>query len=163
MPANTSVWREGIIAGVLGAAGVAVWFLGVDLIAGSPLRTPAALGGIMLSVFGGADQGRFINAVAYTVFHVAAFLAVGLAASKLVEMSQRMPHLTVGLLLFFVVFELGFYFVAMAMHQFDIMGTLGWYQVGAANLVAAALMGGYLWQRHPELKARITMALDGRI
>ena len=32
--------REGVVAGVLGATAIAVWFLFVDLISGRPLSTP---------------------------------------------------------------------------------------------------------------------------
>src|SRR5260370_34011477 len=38
------VLREGFIAGLIGAAAGALWFLVVDLIAGRPLFTPAMLG-----------------------------------------------------------------------------------------------------------------------
>ncbi len=162
MKANIGVpWREGSVAGLLGALGVAVWFLGVDLVAGRPFHTPATLGGVMLTILGGADPGPVINTIVYTVFHFGAFGVVGVAASKLVDLARRMPHVTVALLLFFVVFELGFYFVALSLSQFDVIGTLGVYQIGAANLLAAGLMGGYLWRRHPELKGEFKAALDG--
>ena len=36
--------REGVIAGLIGAAIVAVWFLIYDAARGRPLRTPALLG-----------------------------------------------------------------------------------------------------------------------
>ena len=39
---------------------------------------------------------------------------------------------------------------------------IAWYQVGAANLVAAGLMGRYLWMKHPELTHRLNESLSGR-
>ena len=43
-PLWTRTVREGIWAGLLGAAAVAIWFLAYDAVAGLPLRTPALLG-----------------------------------------------------------------------------------------------------------------------
>src|SRR5881397_485376 len=40
----TRILREGFIAGLIGAAAVALWFLIVDVIAGRPFFTPAMLG-----------------------------------------------------------------------------------------------------------------------
>ena len=50
--AQHSIVREGLIAGILGATAVAVWFFVVDLISGRPLFTPRVLGEGLLSVFG---------------------------------------------------------------------------------------------------------------
>lgn len=158
------VWREGIITGLLGAGGVALWFFGVDLVAGQPFATPWLLGDALLNVIGSPGQHEATVAVSsYTVFHVAAFIAVGLLACYLVDLARRVPHVTVALLLFFVVFEVGFYFLALVLSQEAVLGRLAWYQIGAANLVASALMGGYIWRHHPELKTEIELALDGRV
>src|SRR5580704_9228229 len=106
------VWREGVTAGLLGAAGVALWFFVVDMAAGQPLHTPALLGRALLSVLGhGINNPDLFNAAAYTVFHVVAFVGVGIIASQLVEASRRMPPLAAGPALFFAVFEVGFYFL----------------------------------------------------
>ena len=40
----SSVYGEGIVAGLLGAATVALWFLVIDTINGHPLYTPTVLG-----------------------------------------------------------------------------------------------------------------------
>jgi len=162
MKANRpAVLREGVVAGALGALGVAIWFLGVDIVAGRPFNTPTPLGRVLLSILGGADRGPVVNTLVYTVFHFAAFGAVGIVASKLIHMARRMPHLTIGLMLFFVTFQLGFYFVALALSQFDVIGTLGLYQIGAANLIASIAMGWFLWRLHPELAGEFKAALDG--
>lgn len=159
----TSLWREGTTAGLLGAGGVAAWFFVVDIIAGQPLYTPAMLGEALLSGIGYTGKApMLVNAALYTVFHVGVFMLVGTAASRLVRLAERVPHVTVGLLLFFVVFELGFYFVAMMLSHYDVVGRLAWYQIGAANIVAASLMGGYLWRRHPAITGQFKVALDGR-
>ena len=43
------VMREGITVGLIGAAVAMLLFLGVDLAAGAPLRTPAMLGNIFIT------------------------------------------------------------------------------------------------------------------
>jgi hypothetical protein len=158
------VWREGVTVGLLGAAGVALWFFVVDLVAGQPLHTPGVLGHAVMAILNsGVEHSQFFNVAAYTAVHVAAFCLVGIAACAIVDIAHDVPHVTVGLLLFFVVFEVGFYFIAMILSQYDSLAAIAWYQIGAANLVAAALMGGYIWRRHPELSTELKLALEGRV
>ena len=158
------VFREGATAGLLGAAGVALWFLGVDILNGQPLATPGMLGAGMLGVLGkGIHHSVIFNAAAFTVFHVAAFIVLGVVMSELVDISRRVPQVLVGLLLFFVIFEAGFYGMAALMSDPNILGKLGWYQIGASNLVAAALMGGYMWRKHPEIAGALAQGLDGSV
>ena len=49
------VIREGVAAGLIGAAVVALWFLVLDSVVGRPLYTPAALGSALLYGVSGAD------------------------------------------------------------------------------------------------------------
>jgi hypothetical protein len=164
MTTRKQVWKEGVTAGVLGAAGVALWFFVADLIAGLPLHTPGLLGKAMLSVLGhGIEHGVLFNAAAYTVFHVLAFIGVGVLASVLVDVTQRIPQIAAGLLIFFVIFEAGFYFMVVALSKPEILGAIAWYQILPANLVAAAVMGGYFSRRHPEFKPALEHALDGSV
>jgi hypothetical protein len=80
-----------------------------------------------------------------------------------VDVTQRIPQIAAGLLIFFVIFEAGFYFMVVALSKPEILGAIAWYQILAANLVASALMGGYLWRRHPEFKPALEHALDGSV
>lgn len=156
------VWKEGMIAGLLGAAGVAFWFLIVDLLARRPFWTPATLGQGTFSVLGkGIDWSPMQYVVGYSILHVAVFLLMGILVSWIVDASRRTPGVLAGLLLLFAVFEMGFYFFTLFLAQPETIGTIAWYQIGAANLVAAGLMGTYLLRKHPELKARMARALVG--
>ena len=158
------VFREGVTAGLLGAAGVALWFLGVDILNGQPLATPAMLGAGLLGVLGkGIEHSVMFNAAAFTVFHVAVFIVLGVLMSELVDIARRVPQVLVGLGLFFIIFEAGFYGMAALMSDPNILGKLGWYQIGASNLVAAALMGGYIWRKHPEIAGALEHGLDGSV
>ena len=152
------------MAGLLGAAGVAVWFFAVDLIAGRPFFTPELLGRSMLSVLGRGieNHGALFFVLAYTLLHVVAFVVAGCIGSAALMASRSVPQVAVGAAFFFVVFEVGFYLIAIFLSERDILGALAWYQIGAANLVASALTGGYLLRRHPEFGGNLAHALDGR-
>ena len=42
-----SIVRDGLVAGLIGAGGVAIWFLVIDAISGRPFFTPSVLGSAM--------------------------------------------------------------------------------------------------------------------
>lgn len=61
-----SAIREGLIAGLLGATSVAVWFFTIDLLRGDPLLVPAALGhGFLHAVGITGVEGRMALVLAY--------------------------------------------------------------------------------------------------
>ena len=164
MAERQGILREGIQAGLIGATSVAVWFLAVDTIAGHPLETPRLLGQAFFSVFGQAvsPDRAMTQIIGYTVFHYMAFMVLGLVASALVHASQKEPNMVAGLVVLFVAFEAGFYGLTALLSQSELLGKLAWYQVGAANLISAALMGLYILRGHPELRQELTYALEGR-
>ena len=82
--------REGLIAGVLGATGVAVWFLIVDTIAGQPFFTPRVLGESVQSIVAPDNvYSAFVIVTLYTVFHYAVFILAGIAVVALVHGSAK--------------------------------------------------------------------------
>jgi len=92
-PAHRSVLRDGIVAGVIGAAVVALWFLVLDIARGKPFLTPALLGA---AVFYGITTpvGLTITAgplIGYTLLHVLAFVAFGIVAASLLIASEHEP------------------------------------------------------------------------
>jgi hypothetical protein len=155
-----SILREGVIAGFLGATAVAVWFFVIDLIGGRPLFTPNVLGVGLLSVFGRSPESEVVNVISYTIFHYAAFTLVGIIAVILVHAGERTASVLAGSMILFVAIELGFYGL-VALLQESALGNLAWYQILAGNLLAAVLMGTYLWRSHPALRAGLVSALDG--
>jgi hypothetical protein len=155
-----SVVREGVVAGVLGATAVAVWFFVVDLIAGRPLFTPNTLGEGFLSVFGQSPEPAAVNIIAYTIFHYAVFIFVGIIAVILVHAGERTPSVLAGSMILFVAIELGFYGMVALLEE-TALGNLAWYQILAGNLLAAVLMGTYLWRSHPAMREGLVRALEG--
>ena len=66
-------------------------------------------------------------------------------------MAERSPHVGFGIILLFVVFEACFTMAAYLLAA-PILHALTWPAVVIANLLAAAVMAGYLWWRHPALR-----------
>ena len=156
-------FREGVIAGVLGATGVAVWFLIVDTIAGQPFFTPRVLGEAVKNVVApDSFVSPFVIVALYTVFHYAVFILAGIAIFAIVHGSKRHIGLMAGMVILFVALEVLFYGFVLMLQLGTALEGMSWYQVGAANLVAAALMGRYLWMRHPEMTHLLDESLSGR-
>jgi hypothetical protein len=155
-----SIVREGLIAGVLGATAVAVWFFVVDLVGGRLLFTPNVLGEGLLSVFGRSPEPEAVNIIAYTIFHYAAFTLVGMLAVVLVHAGERSPSVLAGSMILLVAIELGFYGLVALLQQ-TVLGNFAWYQILAGNVLAAVLMGTYLWRAHPAMRKGLVSALEG--
>ena len=157
-----SIVRDGVVAGLLGATAVAVWFLIADTAFGQPFATPAALGRGLVSVLGTpGSEGPITFVAAYTLFHYAAFVAVGLLVSLIIDHARSQPAVLAGAMMLFVAFEVGFYAISTALRAFPAFGSLGGALVASGNLIAAGVMGGYMWRRHPELRAELATALNG--
>jgi hypothetical protein len=145
--------RDGFAAGLIGAGGVAIWFLLVDGIAGRPFFTPAVLGS---AVFFGLRDPTTVTistqtVMMYTVMHVAAFLFIGTVASAIIAEAEKAPQFFWLLVEFFVVFEFGFYGVVALLFT-PLLATLAWVNVAVGNLIAAGAMGYYLWRSRPTLR-----------
>jgi uncharacterized membrane protein YphA (DoxX/SURF4 family) len=156
------ILREGAVAGVIGATSVAVWFFIVDTIAGRPLFTPRVLGNALFTILGPvpAGEGELWHLVAYTLFHYAAFIAVGIVVALVVKVAERQPPILLGFFILFVAFEIGFHGLVAILQHGTALGALAWYQVMIGNLIAAVLMGAYMWRMHPELGPEFAHCLD---
>lgn len=151
-----SLFREGVTAGFLGALVVAIWFFGIDLVRGHPLNTPNVLGQVIL--FQVRDPSiAMINAsavAAYTVLHFTAFIALGVIATALFHAAIHNPLARPALLMLFIVFE--FFFAGLTLMFSEATREMfPLWSVLIANLLAASVMGGYLWRHHPALKRAI--------
>jgi hypothetical protein len=159
---NHNFLREGLLTGFIGATAIAVWFLIVDLIAGRAFYTPEFLGRGLVSVLGKNMMGdtAFTHIAGYTVFHYAAFALVGIVLTVIVHQAERTPAILAGALVAFVMMTMGFYMIAAAFAE-SALGNLAWPQIFIANLIAAGLMMGYLWRKHPKIGGRFQQALEG--
>ncbi|MCE2803562.1 MAG: hypothetical protein LW836_08610 [Gemmatimonadetes bacterium] len=160
MSSRTMMVREGILAGVLGATVIALWFLVLDSIRGAPLTTPLTLGRHLLRAtgVGSADARDGLVLVTFSILHVGVFVAIGMICGKLLAMSERTPMVLIGVGLLFVAFEvlLAGFTEMLAMQREVLLPRL---HVAGANLLAAVVMAGMLWRTHRSLPHRFLDAL----
>ncbi|MEN8145004.1 MAG: hypothetical protein ABFS14_08655 [Gemmatimonadota bacterium] len=146
--------RDGLVAGLIGAGSVALWFLVIDLLAGRAFFTPAVLGSAVFWAL--RDPAEVIVSLqpvlAYTAVHVLAFAIVGAAASFMIAEVERDPGVVWLLIELFVVFEIGFY-GAVALAFTPLLAELAWINVAVGNLIAAGVMGMYFWRTRSALRA----------
>lgn len=157
-PQTTALYQDGIIAGVLGAATVALWFLVLDTISGRPFYTPSVLGTALFRHGIGLDAPETLPislemVAMFTWVHTLVFVMIGGVASRLLAVVEKHPSFGFGVLLLFVVFQAGFTVAAM-LFAAPVLKALGWAAVLAANLLAAFAMALYLGFRHRGLTVR---------
>lgn len=146
---------EGVCAGVLGAAVLALWFLAYDAAAGHLLRTPAMLGAAVFGVGGGEAPALFVPLVlGYTALHFFAFIVFGLVAAVLLDACEREPLFTLGVIFVFACFEV-FFVGALSVFDQAALRELGWWKILAGNLLALTAIVAYFTRRHPSLKPRL--------
>jgi hypothetical protein len=152
---TSRLFQEGIVAGVIGAVTVALWFLVVDVAHGRPFYTPSVLGTALFHRGAlGALEAVPVSldmVLMFTWVHGLAFAALGGIAALLLGMAEEHPSVGFGVLLLFVVLEFGFTVTAMVFAA-PVLKVLTWPAVLVANLLAAAAMGAYFWLRHPTLR-----------
>ncbi len=152
---TSKLYQEGIIAGILGAAMIAIWFLLLDTIQGRPLYTPTVLGTALFQGGEGLTSSESLPislemTLTFTWVHGLVFCVIGVGVSRLLALAERKPNLGFGILLLFVVFEFGFLVGAMVFAE-PVLHALAWPAILVGNLLAAAAMAGYFWHRHPHL------------
>jgi hypothetical protein len=150
------IYLEGIIAGLLGAVTVALWFLALDVVAGRPLHTPTLLGTALFRGGQGLASPETVPVsvemvVLYTWVHALVFCVIGGVAARLLAVAERQPNAGFGILLLFVVLAFGFLVVALIFAE-PILQALTWPAILGGNLLAAVAMGVYFWRRHPDLE-----------
>ena len=155
---TSRLYLEGIVAGVIGAATVAIWFLILDTIQGRPLYTPTVLGTAFFKQGAGlAAPGHlpvsFETTLVYTWVHGLVFCVIGGVAARLLAAAERNPDLGFGIVLLAVVFAVGFLVVVMLFAE-AVLQRLAWQSILIGNGLAAAAMGAYFWRRHPNLTIR---------
>ena len=157
-----TVARDGIVAGILGARAVALWFLLLDIIYRNAFSTQEALGRGLLRILGPqGSEGATVFVVAYTIFHYVAFILAGLLVAVIVHFAEREPGVLAGAMMLFVAFEIGFYALSSALSESPMFGALGWAQVATGKLIAAIVFVLYMWRTHPELRRELNHALSG--
>jgi hypothetical protein len=144
------VLREGVVAGIIGAAVVAVWFFAIDAIHGEPLHTPRVLGSIFL------QKPETMQAlVIYTVLHGILFIAFGIVGALVMAGAERYPMLIFGLVILFAAFEVGFFGGIVIVASWVLDELAGW-TIFVGNILAAVSMLAYYFVQHRALRQRLS-------
>jgi hypothetical protein len=141
----------GVVTGLVGAAVVAFWFFAIDLAAGSPFRTPAALGSaVLLGARGPVDVQINLGVIAaYSVLHLLAFALVGIAFAWLASHAKRAQNFWLRALVVLVVLEALFLGTLVIVSGW-VVENVGWAGILTANVLAVVAMGLWIWWRHPK-------------
>ncbi len=153
--ALVSAYSEGIRAGLIGAATIAIWFAILDGASGRWFYTPTVLGTALFRGGAGLDDPAALRpsleiVLSFTWVHVLAFLLVGMAAARLLLLAEDDSHLGFGILLFFFVFEFGFVGACMIFAE-PVLEALAWPAIVFGNLLAAVAMAAVFWRGHRRL------------
>jgi len=163
MKSSGSVWKRGAVAGLLGAAAVAVWFLAIDVVAGHAFRTPAALGQALL--YGGRGPSHSVDidfrvVALYTVVHVVAFIIAGVIFAFIAEQLERKPSFVLLAAMTVIVLEA----VAVVNLAYGAQwGGVDIWAIIVANILAVAVMSWYVWKTHPTLRQRLANTHDAQV
>jgi hypothetical protein len=146
---GSSTLREGVVAGLIGAAVVAVWFLAFDFARGRPLLTPALLGA---AAFWGETSAAAVQVTAglvlgYTIVHGLAFIAFGIVAASVIRAAEREPPLVIAVVILFACFETFFLGVIGVLSR-SLLDAVGLGAILVGNLLAAAAMLWYFLLAH---------------
>lgn len=155
---TTHVYQEGMIAGVLGALTIALWFLLLDTLSGRPLWTPTVLGTMLFRGAAGLGTPETLPVsldmvLMFTWVHALVFIALGGIVARLLHHVERHPSAGFGVLLLFVIFQFGFIGAATILAAPALRALSSW-SILVANLLAAATMTTYFRWRHPDLDVR---------
>jgi hypothetical protein len=156
------VLREGIVSGIIGAAGIAIWFLIADSIQGRPFYTPSVLGTVLLTLLKGGAGLSAVESVPvslgmvfmFSVIHGTSFLGIGLLCAWLLHLAEDDASYIFNVLLLLVFFACGFTFLNMVLAGV-VLNALSITDIMIAHILAVAAMGYFYWNRHPKLVAQL--------
>ncbi len=157
--AQPSLFEDGILTGMTGAAVVAIWFLILDTARGQIFFTPSLLGSV---IFLGQSPDRIISInpyiiFAYTGLHGVLFLIAGFVIARMFAMFEHNPQFGIVILLLFLLFESILFSAAAAIFP-NLIGTIGTVAVACGNLFAAIAMFAFLIRRHPAAMQQLRLA-----
>jgi hypothetical protein len=130
---TTVLVEDGILCGTLGAFVVAVFFLVIDAIRGQIFFTPSLLGSVL-------------------------FPGKTLETSTSVDMGMVFAYTGLHSLTFLLFQAILFGFEVTLVP--NLVGALGAWAVGSANILAAMAMFAYLLRRHPNAMSRLRQGWD---
>jgi len=158
MKVRAIVFLDGLIAGIIGAAIVAIWFLYMDIVSGLPFYAPTVLGTAFFLgpedlASTGQVQVSLRLTLMYTWVHGLVFVVLGEIAAYFLFSAGKNLNLGLAILMLFVILEFGFVGTTFVFAK-PVFYEFAWPMVLLGNLLAAAGMACYLWLRHPNFVIR---------
>jgi hypothetical protein len=136
-----SLVKRGMLAGIIAAIALAVWFMLIDSLQGQPLATPAFIAGAFLGL--GDGSVAILPVAVYTVVHVVGFALLGVAMAWVSEGTGFAPGALLGVALGFLLFDVMFY-GSLVVTGTAVIAELGWLPVLAGNIIAGLVLFGSL-------------------
>ncbi len=139
---------SGVMAGFLAGAVLIVFYFFYDLIRSEPLATPTFMAGALLGQEG--LEPTSLHIALFTLLHFVAFIVLGVLASVVVELTEAPRTLLFGVAYGLFAYSLVFY-ATLVMSSARILDAPAWPIVFFGNVVAGAVMLGYLrWASRDE-------------
>src|SRR2546427_11738338 len=92
IPESRTLYQEGLVAGLVGAATIAIWFLILDSLSGRPLYTPTVLGTALFRRGGTTPLSEVLPnlgmVLMFTWVHGLVFRAIGGLAGALLALAE---------------------------------------------------------------------------
>jgi hypothetical protein len=149
------VARDGLIAGVIGYATVALFFIVASLLQGeSPFFIAALLGSTLFPDLRTTAELSIEPGLvfAYNGVHLVVFLAAGLFMGWLASLSEKAPQAWYAMLVI-LVFVVGHVIALPVWFDAQVSAALSLWLVVVATLLGTALMAAYLWRSRPGIRA----------
>ncbi len=151
----TPLLEDGLLTGLVGAGVLAAWFLGIDMLRGTPLITPSVLSAF---VFDGVHSGVTVVSTkavfAYSGLHVILFLIEGWLVALMFSEFEADPDFGTAYLMVYVVFQIVLFGVQIAVMG-EVLGFVGTYAVAIGNTLAAIAMFWFMHRRRPTAVGRL--------
>lgn len=153
---------EGAVAGIIGAAMVAVWFLAYDLMRDVPFWTPSLLGA---ALFGGGSHAVPVEistglVLKYTIVHGLAFIVFGCALAGLFAIADRDFRFLFAIFMALCCFQVAFLALLVVLAEW-LLDPVPWWTIVIGNVFATIGMLGVLLPRHrPALRQYARTGLE---
>jgi len=158
-PERVEILRQGMIAGVLGYAVVAAFFAVLNFQAGhSIFRTASVLGSVLF--YGLRDIDLLtVSAgpvLAFNGVHLLVFLAYGIVAAWLADLSERGPHLWYVSAILMITFAFHLFGLLLGVSM-TLESVIPAWSLLVSGLLGSAAVAAYLLWSHPALRHSLTL------
>jgi hypothetical protein len=130
-PSGLSARREGVVLGLLVAAAIWWWLAVVDLVAGYPMYTFQAFGGV----------------VPFTVAHVTLCVIYGIVVASMAQAAERTPSVVMALIFGAILFQTACAMVTAMLSQV-VPVDLAWVRLFGGSLVGSGVTFAWLHRTH---------------